>query len=81
MRFTEANGRLNGTGSLLALQQPGGESLTLVGDRIADTLDITFARSGVPSFTFRGWFTTTTRISGVLDGAEFSQVGVTFRKQ
>lgn len=82
MQFQESGDRLSGSAALAQLTQPGAEALTLAGTRQADTLDISFVRSGVPSFRFLGWYVNNrTRITGTLTGAEFTDVGVLFRKQ
>jgi len=82
MEFRQTGERLSGSAALARLTEPGAEALTLAGTQQADTLDISFARNGVPSFRFLGWYVSNrTQIAGTLTGAEFTDVGVLFRKQ
>jgi len=82
MEFRQTGDHLSGSATLARLTEPGAEALTVVGTQQADTLDISFARSGVPSFRFLGWFVSNrTRITGTLTGAEFTDVAVLFHKQ
>jgi hypothetical protein len=82
MEFHQIGGRLSGSAALARLTEPGAEALTLAGTQQADTLDISFARLGVPSFRFLGWYVNNRiQIVGTLTGAEFTDVGVVFRKQ
>lgn len=82
MSFAQPPPGFSGTGQLVPLTVPGGyEDLTLVGTRLADTLDITFSRANGGQFRFVGWYVSQgTAISGVLDGDEFTRLSVRFRK-
>jgi hypothetical protein len=82
MTFARQQPDFSGTGRLVPLTVPGGdEELTLVGSRLADTLDITFSRPSGGQFRFLGWYVAQgAAIAGVLDGDEFTHVVVTFQK-
>jgi len=82
MEFHQSGGHLSGSAALARLTEAGAETLTLSGSVQADTLDIIYSRSGVPSFRFLGWYVNNrSRITGTLDGAEFTDLAVQFRKQ
>lgn len=69
---------VTGTGSLSSLTNPGGDALTITGTRRADSLLVTFQRQRVDPFHFTGRYVGA-GLSGVLDGAEFVQLSVSFR--
>lgn len=82
MRLEQNGGELNGTALLSYINAPTGESLTLTGTRLADTLEITYRRQDGPAFGFRGWYIAGGAvITGRLDGAEFDDVALSFRKR
>src|SRR4026209_1627767 len=56
MEFRQTGEHLSGSAALALLTDPGVEALTLAGTQHADTLDIGFARGGVTSFRFLGWY-------------------------
>ena len=71
---------VTGTGVLASLTNPGGESLTLTGPRRADSVSITYRRQAADPFRLVGRYVGP-GIVGVLDGAEFVQVDVSFRSR
>jgi hypothetical protein len=78
MTFRRNGTELTGSGTLAALTNVGGETLTLTGTRTTDSLTVTFRRNVGNSFRFAGRYIGP-GITGVLDGAEFVQVNVSFR--
>ena len=81
MTFGRDQTSLTGTGSLAFLTGPGAEQLTLSGTRRADTLAIVFRRPSGSEFSFTGWYVVNHgAISGVLNGSDFVNLSVAFRR-
>ena len=80
MTLERRDSDVTGTGTLASLTNPGGESLTITGTRRADSLSVTYRRQSADPFRFVGRYTGP-GIVGVLHGAEFVQVAVSFRSR
>jgi len=81
MTFGRTDTSLSGTGSLAVLTGPGGEQLTLTGTRRGDTLAIVFRRPSGTEFRMDGRYVVNhAGIAGVLNGGEFVNLGVAFRR-
>lgn len=72
---------LNGEGFLSYLNSPSVEPLTLTGTRVADTVDITFLRGDADPFRFVGWYLARGTLDGKLDGGEFVDRSISFRRR
>ena len=80
MTLTRDGTTIRGNGTLASLTNAGGESLTLSGTRNADSLRINYSRPAGDPFRFVGRYAGLGMV-GVLDGAEFVQVNVSFRSR
>lgn len=80
MTLTRDGNTVRGSGTLANLTNPGGETLTLTGMRNADSLRVFYSRQNADPFRFVGRYVGPGLV-GILDGAEFSEVGVGFRSR
>lgn len=77
------DGSVTGNAELSELLNPGiGELLTITGTRIADSLELTFARPLGGTYRFAGRYARNgAALVGTLDGGAFTQLPVFFRRQ
>lgn len=81
MTLVRDGDELNGEGFLSYLNSPAVEPLTLTGTRVADTVAITFLRGEVDPFRFDGWYLANGTLGGKLDGGEFVNRSISFRRR
>lgn len=81
MTLVRSGGELNGEGFLSSYNSPAVEPLTLTGTRTADTVNITFLRGDAVPFRFNGWYLANGTLGGRLDGGEFVNQNVSFRRR
>jgi hypothetical protein len=81
MTLVREGEELNGQGFLSYYNSPAVEPLTLTGTRVADTVDITYRRENAESFRFVGWYMARGTLDGKLDGAEFVNQSISFRRR
>jgi hypothetical protein len=81
MTLVREGDELNGEGFLSYLNSPAVEPLTLTGTRVADTVDVTFLRGGADPFRFVGWYLARGTLDGKLDGGEFVNQSISFRRR
>jgi hypothetical protein len=76
------DGEVTGTGLLAPLGMTGGDALTITGTRRADTLDLHYQRGQGDPMRFQGWYIRNkAALDGILDGGEFVQRPVSFRRR
>jgi hypothetical protein len=80
MTLQRSGSAVSGTGTLASLTNPGGAALTVTGTRHADSLSVSYHRPPGDAFRFDGRYTGQGLV-GVLDGAEFVRVAVSFRSR
>jgi len=81
MTLVREGDELNGEGFLSRYNSPAVEPLTLTGTRVADTVAITFLRSGGDPFRFDGWYLARGTLDGKLDGGGFVNQSISFRRR
>ena len=81
MTLVRDGDELNGQGFLSAYNSPAVEPLTLTGIRTADTVNITFLRADAVPFRFVGWYLARGTLDGKLDGGEFVNRSISFRRR
>jgi hypothetical protein len=81
MTLVREGDELNGQGFLSYYNSPAVEPLTLTGTRVADTVAITFLRGDGDPFRFNGWYLARGTLDGKLDGGEFVNLSISFRRR
>ena len=81
MTLVRDGDELNGEGFLSSYNSPAVEPLTLTGIRTADTVNITFLRGDATPFRFVGWYLARGTLDGKLDGGEFVNRSISFRRR
>ena len=80
--FRRSGTDIEGTGRLQTLTEPGpGEALSLVGTRLADTLDLFLPRPDGGEYHLVAWYVRGgNALTGVLNGGTFVSTTVSFRR-
>lgn len=80
--FSRSGADIEGTGRLQTLTEPGpGESLSIVGSRTADTLDLNLRRPDGSNYHLVAWYLRGgDALTGVLNGGTFVMTNVSFRR-
>ena len=81
MRFTETGGAVTGSARLTQLQLPGIDDFTVSGAQRGDSLDLDFTIGPTALLHFLGAYTSSTRLSGRLNGGVFQNTRAFFTKQ
>lgn len=81
MRFTQTGGAVTGTARLTQLQLPGIDDFTVSGAQRGDSLDLDFTIGATAVLHFLGAYTSSTRLSGRLNGGVFQNTSAFFTKQ